>query len=87
MTPRGRETTLRIPEGRALAFREAYALIPPEERVTVTEHVVSPGETLSEIAEQYGIRTAELQAANPRVEPRRMRPGTRLVVPLVPRRR
>jgi membrane-bound lytic murein transglycosylase D len=87
VTPRGRETTLRIPEGRALAFREAYALIPPEERVTVTEHVVSPGETLSEIAEQYGIRTAELQAANPRVEPRRMRPGTRLIVPLVPRRR
>lgn len=86
VTPRGRETVLRVPAGRGEAFAAAYALIPPNERVTVTEHVVASGETLSEIAELYGIRTAELQAANPRVQPRRMRVGIRLVVPLVPRR-
>lgn len=87
VTPRGRETEIRIPAGRTAVFTDAYWRIPPEERVTVTEHVVQPGETLSEIAQEYGIRTAELQAANPRVEARRMRPGTRLVVPLVPRGR
>lgn len=87
VTPRGRATELRVPAGRGGAFEAAYALVPPDERVTVTEHVVADGETLSEIAEQYGIRTAELQAANPRVQARRMRVGTRLVVPLVPRRR
>jgi len=86
VTPRGRETVLRVPPGRGEAFTAAYALVPPHERVTVTEHVVEAGETLSEIAAQYGIRTAELQAANPRVQARRMRVGTRLVVPLVRRR-
>ncbi|HSG48928.1 MAG TPA: transglycosylase SLT domain-containing protein [Longimicrobiales bacterium] len=86
VTPRGRATELRVPAGRGEAFAAAYALVPPNERVTVTEHVVAKGETLSEIAQQYGIRTAELQAANPRVQPRRMRVGTRLLVPLVPRR-
>lgn len=86
VTPRGRETELRVPAGRGAGFAAAYARIPPNERVTVTEHVVANGETLSEIAARYGIRTAELQAANPRVQPLRMRVGTRLVVPLVPRR-
>lgn len=86
VTPRGRETLLRVPPGRGEEFAAAYALVPPDERVTVTEHVVEAGETLSEIAAQYGIRTAELQAANPRVQARRMRVGTRLVVPLVRRR-
>ena len=86
VTPRGRETSLRVPAGRGQEFARAYALVPPGERVTVTEHVVASGETLSEIAELYGIRTAELRAANPRVQPRRMQVGTRLVVPLVPRR-
>jgi len=86
VTPRGRVTEIRVPAGRGDAFAAAYALVPPGERVTVTEHVVADGETLSEIAERYGIRTAELQAANPRVQPRRMRVGTRLVVPLVRRR-
>lgn len=86
VTPRGRETELRVPAGRGDTFTAAYALIPAEERVTVTEHVVADGETLSEIAAQYGIRTGELQAANPGVQARRMRVGTRLIVPLVRRR-
>lgn len=85
ITPRGRATALRVPPGRGDAFRVAYALIPPDQRVTVTEHVVAAGETLSEIAQLYGIRTAELEAANPRVRPRTLQIGTRLVVPLVPR--
>lgn len=85
VTPRGRVTELRVPEGSASRFNDAYVLIPPNERVTVTEHVVASGETLSEIAERYGIRTAALQDANPRVRPRTLQIGTRLVVPLVPR--
>ncbi|MEJ2538911.1 MAG: transglycosylase SLT domain-containing protein [Gemmatimonadota bacterium] len=85
ITPRGRRTVLRIPRGRAAAFAEAYARIPPEERVTITEHVVSAGETLWDIARRYGIRSAELESANPRIRPERLQIGTVLVVPLVPR--
>lgn len=82
VTPRGRPTVVRLPLGTSDTFAAAYAEIPPDERVTVTEHVVASGETLGGIAGQYGVRTADLQAANPGVQPRRMRIGTRLVVPL-----
>jgi membrane-bound lytic murein transglycosylase D len=85
VTPKGRETSLRIPAGRAGAFVDAYALIPPDERVTVTEHVVRSGETMWDIARRYGIRSGELEAANPRVRPERLQIGTVLMVPLVPR--
>lgn len=82
LTPRGQPTTIRLPPGTASRFAEAYALIPPEERVTVTEHIVASGETLGGIAALHGIRLRDLQAANPGVDPRRMRIGSRLVVPL-----
>ena len=85
ITPRGRVTQVRVPEGSGPSFAEAYDKIPPEERITATEHVVASGETLSHIARQYGVRVADLEGANPQVEPRRMRVGTRLLVPLVPR--
>ena len=81
LTPRGRPTPVRLPPGTSSRFRTAYAEIPPERRVTVTEHVVAAGETLGGIARQYGVPTADLRAANPTVRPRRMRIGTRLIVP------
>lgn len=84
ITPRGQAVTLRIPSGRRARFEEEWARIPRDEWVTVTEHVVAAGETLSGIALQYGVRLRELEGANPEVEPRRMRPGTRLLVPLLP---
>jgi membrane-bound lytic murein transglycosylase D len=84
ITPRGQAVTLRIPQGRRERFEEAWAQIPQDEWVTVTEHVVAAGETLYDIARQYGVRLHELEGANPQVEPRRMRPGTRLLVPLLP---
>lgn len=85
VTPRGRATSLRIPPGLAASFDEAYALIPPDERVTVTEHVVRAGETMWEIARRYGVRPGELEEANPRVRPERLQIGTVLLVPLMPR--
>lgn len=84
VTPRGVATAVRIPPGTAERFRVAYAEVPPDRRVTVAEHVVRSGETLSGIASSYGIRTAELEAANPGVRPRRLQIGQRLMVPLVP---
>lgn len=86
ITPPGRETTLRVPPGRGGAFAERYALIPPGERVTFVEHRVARGETLSHIAERYGVPLRELQAANPRLNPRRIQIGQRITVPVAPRR-
>jgi membrane-bound lytic murein transglycosylase D len=84
VTPRGRATRLRLPVGSAITFAEVFPSIPASERVTVAEHVVRSGDTLSEIAQSYGIRTSELTAANPGVNARTMQIGTRLIVPVAP---
>jgi peptidoglycan lytic transglycosylase D len=84
MTPPGRRSELRVPEGTGAAFTAAYALIPPEERVTFVEHRVVAGETLSHIARRYGVRVADIEAANPKVRPRYLKVGALLTVPVAP---
>lgn len=46
-----------------------------------TVHRVRAGETLTSIAGKYGVRLESLQAANPGVEPRRLRLGRELNIP------
>jgi membrane-bound lytic murein transglycosylase D len=84
MTPPGRESRLRVPEGLGPTFEAAYAVIPPEERVSFVEHRVVAGETLSHIAVRYGVRVADLEAANPGLRPRYLRLGSILTVPVAP---
>lgn len=86
-TPPGTSVTVRVPEGRGEAFAENYALVPPDRRMTVIEHSVEPGETLSHIALRYGVSVADLRAANPEARPRFLRVGARLTVPVVLGRR
>lgn len=81
MTPPGRAVQVRVPEGRGEAFRAAYALIPPEERVRFIEHIVSRGETLSGIAARYGSTVAEIQAANAIRNPNAIQINQRLIIP------
>jgi membrane-bound lytic murein transglycosylase D len=84
MTPPGRATVVRVPAGKGAVFAAAYALIPANERVSFVEHRVASGETLSHIALRYGVRVADIEAANPRVRPRALRIGTLLTVPVAP---
>ncbi|MGE0159435.1 MAG: transglycosylase SLT domain-containing protein [Gemmatimonadales bacterium] len=84
MTPPGRVSAVRVPEGKGPEFIAAYALIPVNERVSFVEHRVASGETLSHIALRYGVRVADIQAANPSVRPRYLRVGTLLTVPVAP---
>jgi tetratricopeptide (TPR) repeat protein len=44
-------------------------------------HAIKPGETLNMIAHQYGIRIETLLAANPRLNPRRLRVGETVSIP------
>lgn len=44
-------------------------------------HTVKPGETPTFIARQYGVRVEALLAANPRLDPRRLRVGQTLSIP------
>jgi membrane-bound lytic murein transglycosylase D len=84
LTPGGVPTRLRVPPGVGAGFHEALARIPPEERVTFVEHIVEQGETLTHIARLYGVPVADVQAANPLIEPRRMQIGQLVVVPKAP---
>lgn len=49
-------------------------------------HVVVPGDTLSELAQLYGITVDMLQEFNPRATPRALRIGAKLLVPMSPAR-
>ena len=82
-TPPGRTYALRVPAGQGERFTTNYAAIPPGERMTVVEHSVEQGETLSHIARRYGVALGDLQAANPEVRPRYLRVGARLTVPIL----
>lgn len=81
VTPPDREVTIRVPPGKADAFRVNYASIPADKRVTWLIHVVTRGQTLGQIARRYGSSVAALRAANGNVNPRRLQIGQQLVVP------
>ena len=80
-TPPARASVVRLPPGRGPMTVAAYAELPPEKRVTFVEHFVARGETMGGIARKYRVSDRLLQEANPRVKPRRLRIGQRLVVP------
>ena len=81
VTPPDREVAIRVPLGKADAFRVNYASIPADKRVTWLIHVVTRGQTLGQIARRYGTSVAALRAANGNVNPRRIQIGQQLVVP------
>ncbi|NNF26778.1 MAG: LysM peptidoglycan-binding domain-containing protein [Gemmatimonadetes bacterium] len=81
LTPAGSPTLVRVPAGRADRFNTRLAAVPPDRRVTFAEHRIASGETLSHVAVAYGVSVSELRAANPALEPRRIRVGTRVVIP------
>jgi membrane-bound lytic murein transglycosylase D len=80
-TPPATASVVRLPAGRGPMTVAAYAELPPDKRVTFVEHYVQRGETMGHIARKYRVSSRLLQEANPRVSPRRLRVGQRLVVP------
>ena len=56
-------------------------MLPARQRVTFIEHFIARGETLGHIARRYHVNQAMLLAANPKLNPRRIRIGQRVVVP------
>jgi membrane-bound lytic murein transglycosylase D len=72
---------VRVPKGTAAAFVTAYAEVPASERETWLEHVVTRGQTLSHIAERYGVSVAAIRATNNNVSPTRLQIGQKLTIP------
>lgn len=83
-TPPGSRTGVWVPEGTAAGFGERYARVPPEKRVSFVEHRIRKGETLTRVASLYDVSLAEVQDANPGLDPRRLQIGSWVVVPRSP---
>ncbi len=76
--------SLRIPQGRKIVFDTAYAQLPPPKRLARIGAVtvrVSKGDTLGRLARAHGVKLNDLLAANPGLDPRRLRLGQKVVIP------
>lgn len=54
---------------------------PPAPPPAVVEHVIVKGDTLSGLATKYGVKLAALQAANPNLDPIRLKIGDKVIIP------
>ncbi|MBU6398836.1 MAG: tetratricopeptide repeat protein [Verrucomicrobia bacterium] len=76
--------TTNPPAGRSTALTNRLLLAAtdaPAPGAASRTYVVKPHDTLSAIARKHGVKLAALRAANPRLDPRRLRIGESLVVP------
>ena len=82
-TPPGESNfPVKIPRGRADRFNEQYFAIAPQERVVEPAvHVVRRGETLRDIAAEYGVAVQDLIEENDLTNPNRLRAGQRIEIP------
>jgi membrane-bound lytic murein transglycosylase D len=72
---------VRVPVGAGEAFETKLAAVPASERVRTTRHVVARGETLSGIANRYGVSLSAVTAANGITNANHVSVGTSLVIP------
>jgi membrane-bound lytic murein transglycosylase D len=85
VTPPDPEFVLQIPEGSAEHFFAEIAAIPPEKWVSWRRHKVEQGETLSSIAKQYRVSTAEVADANDLAVGAPLEEGQKLIIPAAAR--
>ena len=81
ITPPGGSYVVRVPVGRKDAVLANLDRAVEETRLAVVQHRVRRGETLSHIAQRYGVRLSALQAANRGVSSRHLAVGQRIAVP------
>jgi membrane-bound lytic murein transglycosylase D len=88
-TPPGRQRPyyLRIPAGAADRFRANYARIPATRKPGMVEYTMRYGDTVSGIARRFRTSTKAVLSANNISNPRRIRAGTRLKIPIFPNAR
>jgi len=74
--------TLRVPPGCSSGFAEKYAAIPSSERARYKLHRIKAGDTLQHIARQYAIRVQDIVELNKIKNPRALRIGNNLILPM-----
>ncbi len=78
-----RNFTLKLPKGTRGRFVAAMRRTPKSKWVKTITHRVRRGETLYAIARKYGVRVSDIMRMNNIRNPRRLRVGTRLIIPTV----
>jgi membrane-bound lytic murein transglycosylase D len=73
---------VRVPAGTGVACRRALRKIPLDERLTWRRHRVQRGETLSQIAEDYGTTVPDIAQLNSLSRVNLIRPGDQLLIPM-----
>jgi membrane-bound lytic murein transglycosylase D len=82
-TPPGiRDYEVRIPLGSRERFENGYALLPHADRANYKRHRIAQGDTLGALSHKYKIRVADIIALNNIKNPRALRIGTDLILPL-----
>lgn len=81
VTPAGSRSVVRLPGGTADSVRAAYEALSPADRTSFRYHKTKAGDTPARIAEQYGVETAALLAANPGMRQGSLKAGRQVVVP------
>lgn len=84
-TPVYRAATLYVPAGYGARAESVLASIPDSQKLRGVRHRVRRGDTLSGIASRYGTRVSTLMQANGIRNPRHLRIGQNLVVPILGR--
>ena len=82
VTPPGVSYYVRLPARTGSTFAINYARVPAEARFRAIEHTIRRGDTLANLAKVYGSDLAAIRTANPRVQPRRLQVGQRLLIPV-----
>lgn len=82
-TPPGvKDYAVRIPPDKKEQFAQKYASLPEDGRANYKHHRISKGDTLLGLANRYGIRVDDIMALNRIGNPRSLRIGTDLILPL-----
>jgi membrane-bound lytic murein transglycosylase D len=77
---------LRVPAGSAERFRANYSRVPDSRKIRMVHYRVRSGETVSHIARRMGVSTNLILEANRIRNPKRVRAGALLNIPLRPDR-
>ncbi len=82
VTPPGRSYSVRLPGGCAESVAARYADVPAAERRAIASHTVRKGETVTTLANRYGVSAALIRSANATARGKRLRVGTTLYIPM-----
>lgn len=79
-----KQYALRVPLGTSDRFVTRYARIPESRKVQLVQYKVRPGQTVSHIARELGVSSRAILDANGIRDPRRLRAGQKLKIPVHP---